>query len=473
MSSASQHETATIAVMGATGSGKTSFINLASGSDLAVGYGLESCTGEVEAATPFILNNKTVTLIDTPGFDDTTRSEAEILGLISHFLAATYENGRKLNGVVYLHRISDYRMGGVARRNFRLFRELCGEDALKNVVIVTNMWGDVTLQVGEAREAELARSDHFYRAILDKGAHMLRHDNTLESARAIISAAMGLIPEALLVQHEMVDEELYVSETSAGQELQADLDKQAKVYRDNISAIKQEMVEILAKRDAARNQELQSLRIDLIRARQNLERVEKESRKLQDDLTEHQKLLAKRMREAAEVIEDKETSLRKLQKQNSTQQAQIEELKMKVAETQQDSNASIRAVLDQYREELEVARVEEGRKTQAMLQTASEAHAVEIQLLHQKLADQTKANETKVQTIHKAHQEALSRQAAQFQRRIAGTSLPGYTAAPTPAGQQQDTRKSRILHLIVVGGQERIRLSPEDWQSLGYAVNAL
>lgn len=363
-------------------------------------------------------------------------------------------------------------MGGVARRNFRLFRELCGEDALKNVVIVTNMWGDVTPKVGEAREAELARSEHFYRAILTKGARMIRHDNTVESAHAIIGAVMGHVPEALLVQHEMVEEELYVSETSAGHELQADLDKQAKVYRDNINAVKQEMMEILAKRDAARNSELQLLRVELVRARQSLERVERESRKLQDDLTEHQKLLVERMREAAKVIEEKEIGLRGLRNQNKKQLALIEELKMKVAETQQDSDASIRVVLDQYREELEAARVEEGRKTEVMLQTAAESHTAEIQALRQKLAEQAKASETKVQTIYQAHQEALDRHAAQFQQRVAsGSQLPDYTPTPTP--QRKDNRGSRILHLIVVGGQDRVRLSPEDWQSLGYAVNAL
>ena len=364
-------------------------------------------------------------------------------------------------------------MGGVARRNFRLFRELCGEGALKNVVIVTNMWGDVSPKVGEAREAELARGDNFYRAILDKGAHMMRHDNTVQSAHTIIGAVMGFVPEALLVQHEMVEEELYVSETSAGHELQADLDRRARVYRDNINAVKHEMMEVLAKRDAARNEELQSLRLELVNARQNLERVERESRKLQDDLTEHQKLLEERMRAAAQLIEEKETGLHGLETENSAQKALIEELKLKIAETQQDSDASIRVVLQQYREELEIARAEEGRRTQVMLQKATETHQAELQLLHQQLNEQAKANETKVQTIYKAHQEALERQAVQYQRRVAGTSqqLPGYT--PEPASPKTDNRRSRILHLIVVGGQDRIRLSPDDWQTLGYAVNAL
>jgi hypothetical protein len=80
-----------------------------------------------------------------------------------------------------MHRISDVRMGGISTRNFKMFRQLCGESTLRNVVIVTNMWGEVGREVGEAREAELGSDDRFFKPVLDKGAHMLRH-NGLTSA---------------------------------------------------------------------------------------------------------------------------------------------------------------------------------------------------------------------------------------------------------------------------------------------------
>ena len=51
--------------------------------------GLESCTAEVQVADEFTLDGRTVTLIDTPGFDDTTKSDTEILKIIAFFLAAT------------------------------------------------------------------------------------------------------------------------------------------------------------------------------------------------------------------------------------------------------------------------------------------------------------------------------------------------------------------------------------------------
>ena len=51
--------------------------------------GLESCTAEVKLADEFVLDGRTVTLIDTPGFDDTSKSDAEILETIAAFLATT------------------------------------------------------------------------------------------------------------------------------------------------------------------------------------------------------------------------------------------------------------------------------------------------------------------------------------------------------------------------------------------------
>ena len=63
------------------------FINLVSGSHLQVGEGLRSCTPEVQTSNPFELSGRRVTLIDTPGFDDTLKTDTEILKLIASFLA--------------------------------------------------------------------------------------------------------------------------------------------------------------------------------------------------------------------------------------------------------------------------------------------------------------------------------------------------------------------------------------------------
>jgi hypothetical protein len=65
----------------------TQFVNLVSGSELGVGNGLESHTSIVQPGKPFILDGRRVVLIDTPGFDDTTRSDVDVLNTIALFLA--------------------------------------------------------------------------------------------------------------------------------------------------------------------------------------------------------------------------------------------------------------------------------------------------------------------------------------------------------------------------------------------------
>ena len=62
------------------------FINLASGSNLRAGM---NSTAEVQLSDEFTLDGRPVTLIDTPGFDDTSKSDAEILKIIATFLATT------------------------------------------------------------------------------------------------------------------------------------------------------------------------------------------------------------------------------------------------------------------------------------------------------------------------------------------------------------------------------------------------
>ena len=69
--------------------GRLQFINLASGSNLRIGMDLESCTSEVQLANEFTLDGRTVSLIDTPGFDDTLKSDTDILRMIAAYLAAT------------------------------------------------------------------------------------------------------------------------------------------------------------------------------------------------------------------------------------------------------------------------------------------------------------------------------------------------------------------------------------------------
>ncbi|KAI6025177.1 hypothetical protein BKA83DRAFT_90419 [Pisolithus microcarpus] len=210
-------------VMGATGSGKTTVRPGASGSDFPVESGLESCTTDVGTSKPFLLDGRFVTLIDTPGFDDTVRNDTDVLTSIAAYLSNTYEQG-----ILYMHRISDVRMSGTSKRNFRIFRELCGESTLSNVLIVTNMWGN-------------RLSDKLFKPVLEKGARLLRHDNTEASAHAILRNLISSQTATLAIQHEIVNQRKDLAQTAAGSELTRLLKEQAQRYDDEITELHGEL----------------------------------------------------------------------------------------------------------------------------------------------------------------------------------------------------------------------------------------
>ena len=99
-----------------------------------------------------------------------------------------------------------------------MFRELCGEKTLKNVVIMTNMWGRISPRQGADREQQL--KDKYFKAAIEKGAQMCRHANTPESARAIVrKILLENQPLVLKIQHELITEGKDIGQTGVGAEL--------------------------------------------------------------------------------------------------------------------------------------------------------------------------------------------------------------------------------------------------------------
>ena len=127
-------------------------------------------------------------------------------------------------------------MGGAAKSNLHLFKQLCGEESLVNVIFATNFWGDVTLQIGERREQEL-RTEAFFKPALDCGARMTRHYHTAESARSILTELLKTSAKPLLIQQEMVEENKTIAETTVGRQLQGNLERRqeqaAQRWREN------------------------------------------------------------------------------------------------------------------------------------------------------------------------------------------------------------------------------------------------
>jgi hypothetical protein len=176
-------------------------------------------------------------------------------------------------------------MGGISQRNFSMFRELCGNSTLHNVAIVTNMWGEVTQEVGEAREYELATEESFFGSAIGNGAELLRHNNTIQSAQAILRHIVHNRPLPLRIQQEIVDEHMDLGDTAAGEVLFRDLKAQARKHQE-------EMEEMIHRLEGA-NEETKKMLGEEIRKKQaDMEKVLNDTRKLQQDFAnERAKLL--------------------------------------------------------------------------------------------------------------------------------------------------------------------------------------
>jgi hypothetical protein len=118
-----------------------------------------------------------VAVVDTPGFDDSKRSDSVILEQIVEFLRTQHELGIPLKGIIYLHRLTDNKMSGSAQRYFEMFKCICGGRNLENVVLLTTMWDELKDEaVGLAREREL-RAD-FWSAMETGGSTIRRFDGS-------------------------------------------------------------------------------------------------------------------------------------------------------------------------------------------------------------------------------------------------------------------------------------------------------
>lgn len=167
-----------------------------------------------------------------------------------------HEQNKILSGVIYMHRISDIKVGGTTRRDFTMFQELCGKDAYKNVLLVTNMWGSVDDELARAREQELREKDIFFKPILDNGADLLRHLNDQASAHKIIQNLTGKDPVILRIQSELaaVND---ITQTSAFAQLNRELMEQAERDREELDKLRAELEEAAQAQDEETRAELQ------------------------------------------------------------------------------------------------------------------------------------------------------------------------------------------------------------------------
>ncbi|RPA75793.1 P-loop containing nucleoside triphosphate hydrolase protein [Ascobolus immersus RN42] len=338
-----------IAVMGVTGSGKSTFIQLASQQEVQIGDNLESCTQEI-SRYEYKQGRKTVHLIDTPGFDDTNRTDTDTLEALAEYLAQMYRTNTRLAGIIYLHRIKDGRMQGSALRNLRMFRKLCGDDPLKNVVLATTFWEEVAPEVGASRERELSERDDWWGAMQKRGSVVTRLDKTQASARRLVGAFFNAQPVTLQIQAEIVHQNKTLVDTQAGEYLNQQLVELRKRHEAAMVKIQKELEEAIGSKDHEYKELLEAERVAMMKKIRDVEneqeKLKESGKKAQEELK--QSLFARlRDKEEADRL-----SRERVEQIKQTYDEQNKDLKQRVMK-QQDIIENAQSMLDDIRRERE------------------------------------------------------------------------------------------------------------------------
>ena len=129
-------------------------------------------------------------------------------------------------------------MGGMAKKNLRMFKELCGDNNLKNVRVVTTYWSTVNKQEGASRQTALAKGA--FKPLIKGGAKLIAHDQELESAKQIVSELMQQTPVKLKIQEEL-DAGKVLADTSAGGVIMEEMKEVQQKHNQEMEDLKTEM----------------------------------------------------------------------------------------------------------------------------------------------------------------------------------------------------------------------------------------
>ncbi|KAH7075831.1 P-loop containing nucleoside triphosphate hydrolase protein [Paraphoma chrysanthemicola] len=249
-----------IAVMGMTGAGKTRFVANCTGQHVAEAQSIESCTmGLTMHAISIPGVKKRVCLIDTPGFDDTNRSDANILQEIAFWLVKSYELGVRLSGAIYLHRITDVRLGGSAVRGLNIFKAICGTNNFHGVTMATTFWDKVDdFDKASEDQRQLLETSSFWKDLVDGKCTMRPLTAGKSSAIELVTAIAHSNKRLVLnMQHQLVEEGLRIYQTDAGKVLQESWFQEKSDLHVKLAETRKELTASMLADEADRQHELQ------------------------------------------------------------------------------------------------------------------------------------------------------------------------------------------------------------------------
>ncbi len=242
-------------------------------------------------------------MVDTPGFDDSRCTDDVIANRLLEWLRQSMQQGKKLHGIIYVHRIIDPRMQGTALSNMNMFRRLCGSDCFPNVVLVTTFWTQVDPTEGDRREKELCEIDEFWGQLVKKGSRVVRIGLDEQADQRLLLEIAKNKKVVFQAQQEMLDGKSN-RETAAAQEASGNLarmkryfDAQLEAERDNVRRELEEAEKRAKEQLKAQRKSLQEEQLAQKQARKRYN-ADLAARKMEEDKFRIQQAECKRLREA-------------------------------------------------------------------------------------------------------------------------------------------------------------------------------
>ena len=158
-----------------------------------------------------------------------------------------------------------------------MFRNLCGAENYKNVVVLTTFWDKIPLEEATMRENVL--KSKFFKELVDGHTRFMRHDRTVRSAHDVLSHIYTLTPTNVQIQQEIRVEGNRLKDTAAGSVHRKELERMIAKHREEANELKVEMNAV--KWNGGLVRELQE---EEARVRRQLAKWEKERSELENGL---------------------------------------------------------------------------------------------------------------------------------------------------------------------------------------------
>jgi hypothetical protein len=173
-------------------------------------------------------NTRKIVFVDTPGFNDPALGDDVILKQVAEYMVSITRIKQKLAAVIYVYSMTQERYSTVFRHNQEIFKNICGDEAMRAVSLVTTKWDRATTDPrdkGGNLEAfvnkELQLRTNYWKAQTEAGAQLFRHglnpENCSKNLLDQILRIKGGV--SLLLQDQIVGQEKLLSETDPGKYL--------------------------------------------------------------------------------------------------------------------------------------------------------------------------------------------------------------------------------------------------------------